>query len=205
MLINYSYSKKIVRRCMEKYSLLTKLAKCTLNIALKLTFSVFLFFFVFWLHFTPRHCLRPFLERQFFTQMTVERREEKVGKPLLTGSALGGDKFRDICNMETIPPETDVPITNAHFPSFTSPKFPFPKSPTKWTIHVKLFNRQTTIGGFSLLGTVTDVSLLILHSHQLCRDLLYCDWLFFFISGLVSFQFWVQKKMKIDHRFSFFT
>ena len=30
---------------MEKYSLLTKLAKCTLNIALKLTFSVFLFFF----------------------------------------------------------------------------------------------------------------------------------------------------------------
>ena len=57
---------------MEKYSLLTKLAKCTLNIALKLTFSVFLFFFVFWLHFRPpRHCLRPFLERQFFTQMTV--------------------------------------------------------------------------------------------------------------------------------------
>ena len=24
-----------------------------------------------------------------------------VGKPLLTGSALGGDKFRDICDMET--------------------------------------------------------------------------------------------------------
>ena len=46
-LINYSYSKKIIRRCMEKYSLLTKLAKCTLNIALKFTFSVFLFFFVF--------------------------------------------------------------------------------------------------------------------------------------------------------------
>ena len=38
---------------MEKYSLLTKLAKCTLNIALKLTFSVFLFFFVFSLHFRP--------------------------------------------------------------------------------------------------------------------------------------------------------
>ena len=53
--------------------------------------------------------------------MTVERREEKVGKPLLTGSALGGDKFRDICDMETIPPETDVLINNAHFPSFTSP------------------------------------------------------------------------------------
>ena len=47
LLINYSYSKKIMRRCMEKYFLLTKLAKCTLNIALKLTFSVFLFFFVF--------------------------------------------------------------------------------------------------------------------------------------------------------------
>ena len=31
----------------EKYSLLTKLAKCALNIALKLTFSVFLFFFAF--------------------------------------------------------------------------------------------------------------------------------------------------------------
>ena len=46
-LINYSYNKKIIRRCMEKCSLLTKLAKCTLNIALKLTFSVFLFFFVF--------------------------------------------------------------------------------------------------------------------------------------------------------------
>ena len=35
----------------------------------------------------------PIFERQFFTPMTVERREEKVGKPLLTGSALGGDKF----------------------------------------------------------------------------------------------------------------
>ena len=110
---------------MEKYSLLTKLTKCTLNVALKLTFSVFLFFFVFWLHFRPsKHCLMPFFERQFFTQMTVERREEKVGKPLLAGSALGSDKFRNICDMETIPPETDVLINNAHFPSFTSPKFP---------------------------------------------------------------------------------
>ncbi|CAH3184552.1 unnamed protein product [Porites evermanni] len=27
--------------------------------------------------------------------------------------------------MEAIPPETDVLINNAHFPSFTSPKFPF--------------------------------------------------------------------------------
>ena len=69
----------------------------------------------------------PFFERQFFTQMTVERREEKVGKHLLTGSALGGDKFRDIWDMETIPPETDVLINNAHFPSFTWP--------TKWAIH----------------------------------------------------------------------
>ena len=47
LLINYSYRKKIITRCMEKYSLLTKLAKCILNIALKLTFSVFLFFLVF--------------------------------------------------------------------------------------------------------------------------------------------------------------
>ena len=39
----------------------------------------------------------PFLERQFFTQMTVKRIEEKVGKPLLTSAALGGDKFHDIC------------------------------------------------------------------------------------------------------------
>ena len=31
----------------EKYSLLTKLAKCALNIGLKLIFSVFLFFFAF--------------------------------------------------------------------------------------------------------------------------------------------------------------
>ena len=48
--------------------------------------------------------------------MTVERREEKVGKPLSTGSALGGDKFHDICDMETIPPETDVLINNAKIP-----------------------------------------------------------------------------------------
>ena len=76
-LISYSYIKKIIRRCMEKYSLLTKLAKCTLNIALKLTFSVFLFFFVFWLHFRPpRHCLRPFFERQFFTQMGEKEKQE---------------------------------------------------------------------------------------------------------------------------------
>ena len=47
VLVNYSYSKKIIRPCMGKCSLLTKLANCTLNIALKLTFSVFLFFFVF--------------------------------------------------------------------------------------------------------------------------------------------------------------
>ena len=46
-LINYSYSKKIIRRYMEKCSLLTKLEKCALNVALKLTFSAFLFFFVF--------------------------------------------------------------------------------------------------------------------------------------------------------------
>ena len=50
--------------------------------------------------------------------MTVERREEKVGKPVLTGSALGGDKFHDICDMETIPPETDVLINNAKISHF---------------------------------------------------------------------------------------
>ena len=68
-----------------------------------------------------------YIEYRFeaYLQMTVERREEKVDKPLLTGSAPGGDKFSDICNMETILPETDVLIENAHFPSFTSPKFPF--------------------------------------------------------------------------------
>ena len=48
--------------------------------------------------------------------MTVERREEKVGKPLLAGSALGGNKFRDICDMETILPGTDVLINNAKIP-----------------------------------------------------------------------------------------
>ena len=70
----------------------------------------------------------PFLEWQFFTQMTVKRREGKVGKPLLTSSALGGDKFRDFCDMETIPPEIVVLINNVHFPSFTSPKFSFRRS-----------------------------------------------------------------------------
>ena len=68
-----------------------------------------------------------YIEYRFeaYLQMTVERREEKVDKPLLTGFAPSGDKFSDICNMETILPETDVLIKNAHFPSFTSPKFPF--------------------------------------------------------------------------------
>ena len=70
----------------------------------------------------------PFFERQFCTQMTVKRIEEKVGKPLLTGSALGGDKFRDIWDIETIPPEIVVLINNVHFPSFTLPKFPFQRS-----------------------------------------------------------------------------
>ena len=46
---------------MEKYSLLAKLAKCTLNIALKLTFEALL-----------------------FSQMTVERREETLLFSLLS-------------------------------------------------------------------------------------------------------------------------
>ena len=76
--------------------------------------------------------------------MTVERREEKrrEGKPLLTGSALGGDKFRDICDMETIPPETEVLINNAHFPSFTSPKFPLLNSHRG----EKLFSNKIALG-----------------------------------------------------------
>ena len=48
------------------------------------------------------------VERREEKRREEKRREEKVGKPLLTGSALDGDKFRDICDMETIPPETDV-------------------------------------------------------------------------------------------------
>ena len=40
---------------------------------------LFLFFFVFWLHFRPpKHCLIPLFEQQFFIQTTVERRKEKV-------------------------------------------------------------------------------------------------------------------------------
>ena len=107
--------------------------------------------------------------------MTVERREEKVGKPLLTGSALGGNKFRNICDMETIPPEEDFLVNNAHFPSFTPPKFPFlkvlnrqrsgrymavgrrvesrPATDSNRQVD-NLFNRQRTIGAFSLLGIV---------------------------------------------------
>ena len=75
---DYSYSKKIIRRCMEKYFLLTKLAKCTLNIALKLTFSF---------SFT---CLIPFFERQFFTQMTVENWFELAGVRVIEGSSYRG-------------------------------------------------------------------------------------------------------------------
>ena len=37
-----------------------------------------------------------FLERQFFTQMTVERKED------LTGSALGGDKLHDIRDFKIV-------------------------------------------------------------------------------------------------------
>ena len=58
----------------------------------------------------------PFFEGHFFTQMTVLH------------SARSSDKCHDICDMETIPPETDVLIKNAHFPSFLAPKFPFRRS-----------------------------------------------------------------------------
>ena len=38
----------------------------------------------------------PFFERQFFTQMAVGRKED------LTGSALGGDKLRDIRDFKIV-------------------------------------------------------------------------------------------------------
>ena len=88
--------------------------------------------------------------------------------------------------METIPPETNVLMNKAHFPSFTCNRQrsgqytavarrvesrPATDSnrqvdnfkPTR-AGRVKLFNRQRTIGAFSLLGTVTDVSVLTLHT-----------------------------------------
>ena len=37
-------------------------------------------------------------------------KEKKVGKPLLTQSALSSDEFHEFCDMVTIPPETDVVI-----------------------------------------------------------------------------------------------
>ena len=78
----------------DKYSLLTKLIKCALNIALKFTFRLFLFFFAFWLYFRPpRHCLIPLFERQFFTQMTVERRERLEFHFLDTQSWEGSHAF----------------------------------------------------------------------------------------------------------------
>ena len=74
---------------MEKYSLLTKLAKCSLNMGFE----------------AYSDCISDLL-----------------------GTVNSGDKFRNICDIETIPPETDFLINNAHFPSFTSPKFPFRRS-----------------------------------------------------------------------------
>ena len=53
-LINYSYSKKIIRRSMEKFSLLPKLANVHSTS-----------------HWSLPRC------HQFFTQMTVERKKEK--------------------------------------------------------------------------------------------------------------------------------
>ena len=46
-LINYSYTQENYKTLYEEYSLLTKLTKCALNIALKLTFIVLSFFLVF--------------------------------------------------------------------------------------------------------------------------------------------------------------
>ena len=71
-----------------------------------------------------------YIEYRFeaYLQMTVERKEEKVDKPLLTGSAPGGDKFSDICNMETILPETDVLITKRIFSIIHIAKIPISKA-----------------------------------------------------------------------------
>ena len=127
-----------------------------------------------------------YIEYRFeaYLQMTVERREEKVDKPLLTGSAPGGNKFSDICNMETILPETDVLITKRTFSIIHIAKIPIskalnrqrsgqytaevrrvesrPATDSNRQVHnfkptrvgrVKLFNRQRTIGAFTLLDS----------------------------------------------------
>ena len=78
------------------------------------------------------------------------------------------------------------------------PKLPFPSLSNAWHAgysrqrtppssrqfkptragRVKLFNRQRTIGAFSLLGTVTDVSLLTLHSGVTeVKQLTFLSWL----------------------------
>ena len=51
-------------------------------------------------------------------------------------SALGGNKFHDICDMETIPPETDVLIKTHifHHSLRQNSHFEGPKLPAKWTI-----------------------------------------------------------------------
>ena len=48
----------------------------------------------------------------FHPDAVLERREEMVGKPLLTGSALSSDNLQDICDVEAVPPEADVLIKN---------------------------------------------------------------------------------------------
>ena len=58
-LINYSYTQENYKTLYGEYSLLTKLAKCALNIALKLTFIVLSFFLVFWLQIRPPMHILP--------------------------------------------------------------------------------------------------------------------------------------------------
>ena len=76
-LIIIPYSKKItVNTLFEKHSLLTKLAKCTANIALKVTLSVFscvcvcLFLCVLTAFQACKALFNAFLERQVFTQIS---------------------------------------------------------------------------------------------------------------------------------------
>ena len=124
----------------------------------------------------------------FHPDAILERREEMVGKPLLTGSALSSDNLQDICDVEAVPPEADVLIKNT-FSIIHIAKIPISKvlnrqrsgqymvmarrvesSPATDSNHqvdyfkptracrVKLFNCQRTTGAFSLLGTVTDIA-----------------------------------------------
>ena len=71
-----------------------------------------------------------YIEYRFeaYLQMTVERGEEKVDKPLLTGFAPSGDKFSDICNMETILAAKRCPDKKRTFSIIHIAKIPISKA-----------------------------------------------------------------------------